>query len=113
MVYYRSVSPPDMRSLHLNRALVGTLAAIFLAVDLRLAFEGQAPKPIPADDFVRAMETHQSSLLDRYCREHQNPNARLGNDRSLLFAATLRGDCDVAHRLLAAGASADLSDDAG
>jgi ankyrin repeat protein len=102
-----------MRSLHLNRALVGTLAAVFLAVALRLAFERPAPKPIPADDFVRAMETHQSSLLDRYFREHQNPNARLGSDRSLLFAATLRGDHDVARRLLAAGASADLSDDAG
>ena len=113
MVYYRSVSPPDMRSIHVNRALVGTLAAIFLLVALRLAFERQAPKPIPADDFVRAMETHQSSLIARYFREHNNPNARVWSDRSLLFAATLRGDREVARQLLAAGASADLSDDAG
>ena len=113
MVYYRSVSPPDMRSLHVNRVLVGTLAAIFLLVALRLAFERAAPKPIPGDDFVRAMETHQSSLIARYFREHNNPNARVGSDRSLLFAATLRGDGEVARQLLAAGASADLSDDAG
>src|SRR5712691_896759 len=83
---------PDMRSFKLNRVSVGTLAALFLVAAVWLAFENQAPKPIPADDFVRAMETHQTSLIDRYFREHNNPNARVGSDRSVLFAATLRGD---------------------
>jgi hypothetical protein len=104
---------PDMRSSKLNRVSVGTLAALFLLAAIWLAFERQAPKPIPADDFVRAMETHQTSLIDRYFRQHQNPNARAANDRSLLFAAVLREDPVVARRLLDAGATPDLSDSAG
>src|SRR5258708_17293501 len=102
-----------MRSSKLNRVSVGALAALFVLAALWLAFERQTPKPIPADDFVRAMETHQTSLIDRYFREHQNPNARAANDRPLLFAAILWGDRTVARRLLDAGASADLSDNAG
>lgn len=102
-----------MRSLNLNRALVGTLAALFLLAAVWLAFERYVLKPIPADEFVRAMETRQTSLINRYFRQHQNPNARAANDRSLLFAAILREDRVVARRLLDAGASADLSDNAG
>src|SRR5437588_10281909 len=104
---------PDMRSFKLNRVSVGTLAALFLVAAVWLGFERQAPKPIPADEFVRAMETQQTSLIDRYFREHQNPNARTANDRSLLFAAILREERIIARRLLDAGASGDLSDDAG
>jgi ankyrin repeat protein len=104
---------PDMRSFKLNRVSVGTLAALFLVATVWLAFENQAPKPIPADDFVRAMETHQTSLIDRYFRQHQNPNARTANDRSLLFAAILREERIIARRLLDAGASGDLWDNAG
>ncbi len=103
---------PDMRSFKLNRVSVGTLAALFLVAAVWLAFECQAPKPIPADEFVRAMETQQTSLIDRYFREHQNPNARAANDRSLLFAAILREERIIARRLLDAGASPDLSDNA-
>jgi hypothetical protein len=102
-----------MRSFKLNRALVAALSAAFALAAVWLVFERQAPKPIPADEFVRAMETHQTSLIDRYFREHQNPNARGANDRSLLFAAILREDRMVAWRLLDAGASADLADNAG
>src|SRR6266705_2576954 len=104
---------PDMRSFKLNRVSVGTLAALFLVATVWLAFENQVPKPIPADDFVRAMETHQTSLIDRYFRQHQNPNARTANDRSLLFAAILREERIIARRLLDAGASGDLWDNAG
>ena len=105
--------PPDMRSIHLNWFSVGALAALFLAAAVWLALEPRMTKPIAADDFVQALETHQTSLIDRYFRERQNPNARAANDRSLLFAALLREDHGVADRLLAAGASPDLSDDAG
>src|SRR5437588_6621494 len=112
MVYYRSISP-DMASAKLNWVSVGALAALFLAAAVWLAFERQPLKPIPADEFVRAMETHQTSLIDRYFRERQNPNARAANDRSLLFAAFLREDRDLARRLIDAGASPDLSDEAG
>lgn len=102
-----------MRSIHLNWFSVGALAALFLAAAVWLALEPRAPKPIAADEFVQALETHQISLIDRYFRERQNPNARGTNDRSLLFAALLRDDHGVAERLLAAGASPDLSDEAG
>jgi ankyrin repeat protein len=102
-----------MRSLKLNRVSVGMLAALFLVAAVWLGFERYDPRPIPADEFVRAMETHQTSLIDRYFRQHQNPNARAANDRSLLFTAILREDRVVARRLLDAGASADLSDNAG
>src|SRR6478672_9555228 len=112
MVYYRSVSP-DMRSTNLNRALVATLSAVFVLVAVRLASDHRAPQPIPAEDFIRALETHQTSLIDRYFRDRQNPNARGANDRSLLFAAILREDRTVAGRLLDSGASADLADSAG
>src|SRR5712692_6411912 len=104
---------PDMRSFKLNRLLVGTLAAIFVLAAGWLVFERHAPTPIPAIDFVRAIDTHQTSLIDRYFRQHQNPNARAANDRSLLFAAILREDPVIARRLLDAGASPDLSDNAG
>jgi ankyrin repeat protein len=102
-----------MRSIKLDRVSVGALAALFLVAAVWLAFERQVPKPIPADEFVRAMDSHQTSLINRYFRQHQNPNARGANDRSLLFAAILREDRMVARRLLDAGASADLADDAG
>jgi L,D-transpeptidase catalytic domain/Ankyrin repeats (3 copies) len=104
---------PDMRSINLNRALVATLSAVFVLVAVRLASDHRAPKPIPADDFIRAVDSHQTSLINRYFREHQNLNARGANDRSLLFAAILHEDRTVARRLLDAGASADLADNAG
>src|SRR5207249_11901484 len=52
----------------------------------------QSPKPISAVEFVRAMETQQTSLIDRYFRQRHDPNARGANDRSLLFTAVLRED---------------------
>ena len=102
-----------MHSLSLNRASVTALAALFLAAAVWLTFKQQSAKPIPPEDFIRAIETHQTSLLNRYFREHQNVNARAANDRSLLFAALLREDREIARRLLDAGASPDLSDEAG
>src|SRR5262249_37874514 len=102
-----------MRSIHLNWFSVGALAALFVAAAAWLALEPRAAKPIAPEEFVQAMETHQTTLINRYFRERQNPNARANNDRSLLFAALLRDDRAMAHRLLDAGASPDLSDDAG
>src|SRR5256885_16340583 len=113
MVYYRSVALPDMHALSLNRASVTALAALFVAAAVWLTFKQQAAKPISPEDFIRAIETHQTSLINRYFREHQNVNARAANDRSLLFAALLREDREIAKRLLDAGASPDLSDEVG
>jgi ankyrin repeat protein len=102
-----------MRSAALNRVLVGIVAGIFVLVAVRFGLNHRAPRPIAADEFVQALDTHQNSLIERYFREHHNPNARAANDRSLLFAAILRNDAAVARRLLDAGASADLADNAG
>jgi len=102
-----------MGSSKLNWFTVGVLAALFLFAAVWLAVERQAPKPITPDEFVQALDARQPSLIDRYFRERQNPNVRTANDRSLLFTAILRDDRALAHRLLDAGASPDLSDDAG
>jgi len=82
-------------------------------VAARLAFYQHPAKPITAEEFVQALDTHQASLIDRYFREKNDPNARAASDRSLLFTAVLREDRILAQRLLDAGASADLIDDAG
>ena len=102
-----------MRSVGLNKALVGTVAGLFVLVAVRFAFHSYPSQPITAGEFVRALDTHQTSLVDRYFREHNNPNARVTSDRSLLFTAVLRDDPGLARRLLDAGATGDLADDAG
>src|SRR5690349_4672928 len=102
-----------MRSVGLNRVLVGIVAGLFLLVAIRFALHGRPSKPITAEEFVHALETHQTSLIDRYFRDHNDPNARAASDRSLLFCAVLRDDRNVAQRLIDAGATADLTDDAG
>jgi ankyrin repeat protein len=102
-----------MRSALLNRVLIGIVAGIFVLVAVRFGFNHRALRPVTADEFIQALDTHQNSSIDRYFGEHQNPNVRTANDRSLLFTAVLRNDNAVARRLLNAGASADLADNAG
>jgi ankyrin repeat protein len=102
-----------MRLVGLNRALVGIVAGLFVLVAVRFAFHRHPAKPITAEEFVHALETHQTSLIDRYFAEHNDPNARAASDRSLLFCSVLRDDRVLAQRLLDAGATADLTDDAG
>lgn len=92
---------------------MGIVASIFVLVAVRFGFNHRTPRPIAADEFVQALDTHQNSLIDRYFGEHHNPNARAADDRSLLFAAILRNDSAIARQLLDAGASADLADNAG
>jgi ankyrin repeat protein len=104
---------PDMRSVGLNRALVGIVAGVFVLVAVRFAFHQHPSRPITAEEFVHALDTHQTSLIDRYFRDHNDPNARAASDRSLLFTAVLRDDRGLALRLLDAGATGDLADDAG
>ena len=84
---------------------------MFVAV--RLFFHQHPAKPITGEEFVRALDTHQTSLIDRYFREKNDPNVRVASERSLLFTAALREDAPLVRRLLDAGASADLTDDAG
>ncbi|HST30162.1 MAG TPA: ankyrin repeat domain-containing protein [Chthoniobacterales bacterium] len=92
---------------------MGIVAGLFVLVAARFAFHRNPSKPITAEEFVQALENHQTSLIDRYFREHNDPNVRTASDRSLLFTAVLRDNRVLAGRLLDAGASADLADDVG
>jgi ankyrin repeat protein len=102
-----------MRSVALNKALVGVVAGLFVLVAVRFGFHQHPSRPITAEEFVHALDTHQTSLIDRYFRDHNDPNARAASDRSLLFTAVLRDDRGLARRLLDAGATGDLTDNAG
>src|SRR5436853_3594776 len=104
---------PDMHSSRLNWLSVGFLVGAFLFAAVWLGFERKAPRPISPNELVQAMDAHQDAIVDRYFRQRENPNARVANDRSLLFTAVLREERRTAHRLLDAGASGDLTDDAG
>jgi ankyrin repeat protein len=89
---------------------------IVIALPLLLGTTGLSPEPharspISADEFVRALATHRTSLIDYYFSQHLNPNARAAQDRPLLLAATLEQDWETVARLLKAGACADLADD--
>lgn len=92
---------------------MGVVAGVFMLVAVRVYFHQHPVKPITAGEFVHALDTHQTSLIDRYFREKNDPNARGASDRSLLFTAVLREDRPLAQRLLDAGANGDLTDDAG
>jgi ankyrin repeat protein len=92
---------------------VGVVAGLFVLVAVRFYFHQRPVKPITAGEFVHALDTHQTSLIDRYFREKNDPNARGASDRSLLFTAILREDRPLAQKLLDAGANGDLTDDAG
>ena len=68
---------------------------------------------VSADEFVRALAEHRTSLTDFYLQQHMDPNARASQDRPLLLAATLQKNSPMVRHLLAAGACADLADDKG
>jgi ankyrin repeat protein len=89
-----------------------------LAIGVLLATTGFGPEPavmspISPDEFVRAMMTERTPVLDLYFGQRLNPNARGAQDRPLLLAATLQQDTPTVIRLLEAGASPDLADDNG
>jgi ankyrin repeat protein len=89
-----------------------------LAIGVLLATTGFGPEPavtspISPDEFVQAMMTERTPLLDLYFGQRMNPNARGDQNRPLLLAATLQHDTPTVTRLLEAGASPDLADDNG
>jgi ankyrin repeat protein len=99
---------PNTRTLLPNAvALLALLAATGMAP------EHDALSPVSADEFVRAIATHRTSLIDLYFDKGLNPNARAGQDRPLLLGAVLEQDWKTADRLLKAGASVDLGDETG
>ena len=78
-----------------------------------MAPEHNALSPVSADEFVRAITTRRTSLIDLYFHQHLNPNARAAQDCPLILAAALERDWETVYRLLKAGASVDLGDESG
>ncbi len=102
----------------MRNSSVKTFFGQALAVVLFLSTTGFGPEPavtspISPEEFVRAMVSDRAPVLDLYFGQGLNPNARGTQDRPLLLAATLQQDEATVTRLLQAGASADLADDAG
>lgn len=89
-----------------------TMASLLLAAT-GLGPEPVVTSPISAEEFVSAMGTDRTPLLDLYFGQRLNPNARGPQDRPLLLAATLQEDEQTVTRLLEAGASPDLADENG
>lgn len=98
-----------------RRSAFATLvAALLLAGTTGFTPDPHTISPISADEFVRAVTSHRPWVVDYYLRDHQNPNARAAaQDRPLLLVATLEKDRETIRRLVAAGACADLADEAG
>ncbi len=97
---------------------IQTMLGVILAVVVFLATSGFGPEPqvrspISSDEFIRAMAAQRTSLVDLYFAQNLNPNARAAHDRPLILEATLQRDWPTVSRLLKAGASVDLADDAG
>jgi len=90
-----------------------TLAGLVVLGITNLGSEPRVCSPIAADEFVRALATHRTSLIDLYLTEGLNPNARARQDRPLILAAALLQDWGTVQRLLKTGASVDLADERG
>ena len=102
-----------MGALTLKAVFGAILAALVLLGTTGFGPEPSVPSPIPPEQFVRALMTEHTPVLDLYFRENLDPNARGAQGRSLLLAATLQHDATTVSRLVQAGASADLADDNG
>ena len=88
------------------------LFLLFLAT-IRVGLHPRVSRRISPDEFVQAILTHRTSLIDLYLAEHLDPNVRAAHDRPLVVAAALAQDWDTVQRLLQAGACPDLADDNG
>jgi hypothetical protein len=96
------------------RAILGTGITILVLLGITgLGPQPSVRSPISADEFVRAVAQHRTSLIDLYFSEHLDPNARAAQDRPILLAATLQQDWETVRRLLKVGACVDLADETG
>lgn len=106
-------APRSSRPAGQEMVLIGVVA---LAVGFWCTQIGPQPRVksiISADEFAQAISSHRESLIDLYLHEQLNPNARGSDGRPILVSAALGQDWRTFHRLLQAGASADLADDEG
>src|SRR6266571_693580 len=75
-----SVAQPTMNVVDLQSRLVGLVAILLVLGIGRLGPEPSARSPVSADEFIRAVGAHRTSLIDFYLREHLDPNARGEHD---------------------------------
>ena len=113
-ITWRSANALVKRWFHFgpNRAAccVAALLAMFLSSIATIGPQHRVLSPISADEFVQAVMSHRTSLIDLYLAEHLDPNARAAQDRPLIVAAALERDWETARRLLKAEACPDLAD---
>jgi ankyrin repeat protein len=102
-----------MRAVKIRAVLATGIAILVLFTISGLGPQPSVRSPISADEFVRAIAQHRTSLIDLYFSEHLDPNARAAQDRPILLAATLQQDWETVRRLLKAGACVDLADETG
>jgi ankyrin repeat protein len=86
---------------------------VLLVATIRVGLHPRVSSRISPDEFVQAIMTHRTSLIDLYLAEHLDPNGRAAHNRPLIVAAALAQDWDTVQRLLQVGACPDLADDNG
>jgi ankyrin repeat protein len=95
-----------------RREIIASAAAILLLFGgSQLGPEPLVRSAVLGDEFVHAIATHRTSLIDFYLSEHLDLNARAAKDRPLILAAALQQDWTTVRRLLDADASVDLADE--
>ena len=95
-----------------RREIIASAAAILLLFGgSELGPEPLVRSTVSGDEFVHAIATHRTSLIDFYLSQHLDPNTRAAQDRPLVLAAALQQDWTTVRRLLDAGASVDLADE--
>ena len=95
-----------------RREIIASAAAILLLFGgSELGPEPLVHSTVSGDEFVHAIATHRTSLIDFYLNQHLDLNARAAQDRPLILAAALQQDWTTVRRLVDAGASVDLADE--
>jgi len=113
MLYHGLDRQSDMRPFQTRALFTSAVAVLVLLETTALAPGPYIQSPISADEFVRAITAHRTSLIDYYLGQHFNPNARAAQDRPLILAAALSQDWQTVQDLLDAGACLDLADETG
>ena len=89
------------------------LAILLVLASPRIGLRSRVITVVSPDDFVGAVLSQRTPLINAYFRENLNPNARASHDRPLLVAAAMAQDWETARRLIKAGACVDLVDENG
>lgn len=102
------------RSGNTGTLLVALASSVLLLTQaINIGPQPHVLSPISPNEFVQALATHRTTLIDLYLLQHLDPNRRAAHDRPLLVAAALEEDWETVRLLLEAGACPDLADENG